>query len=173
MLFPDLPDGSYAIPDPDRPWDMTFWTVTSGGLTPWPLSAQYGPIRPPYSDPDSRTFQLANFKQLVTQHRQLVAAAIAENPTEAADRFTVLTSRCHNCRKQHKASELKMLADPNPSSSTRDAAPVANATSILVSAAMTGEPVDVRAVLGNVPSVAVVVRLAGLIRELGDAMGAS
>lgn len=169
MIFENLPDGAYALPDPDQPWTMTYWTVTSGALAPWPVGAQYGPIRPPYSDRDSRTLQLENFRRLVAQHRQLVADAITEDPDGAQHRFSMLTGRCRRCRKLHSNADLKALADP--SNHDGAAGPLANATAAMIDAAIAGSETDVLTLLGKADPAAVVGRLAGFIRALVEVPG--
>src|SRR5687768_12342969 len=46
MSEPTLPDGYYAIPDPDDAATMTYWRAKDGGLHPHPAKAWYGPPRP-------------------------------------------------------------------------------------------------------------------------------
>lgn len=47
---PRLPDGAYAVPDPQDPAVTTLWRVAYGELRPWPPRRRWAP-RPPKADP--------------------------------------------------------------------------------------------------------------------------
>lgn len=47
---PRLPDGAYAVPDPQDPAVTTLWRVAHGELHPWPPRRRWAP-RPPTQDP--------------------------------------------------------------------------------------------------------------------------
>ena len=47
MGWHHLPDGHYAVLDPDDPTVMTYWRKRRSRFAPWPPKARYGPPTPP------------------------------------------------------------------------------------------------------------------------------
>lgn len=42
----NVPDGTYGVPDPDRPHVMTLWWIHKGNMTAWPKGVRYAPSLP-------------------------------------------------------------------------------------------------------------------------------
>jgi hypothetical protein len=93
-----LPEGRFAVPDPDDPGRMTYWRVesitVSGSkkeLRPWPADVRWAPLRPPYP-PDLDKEQRRQWSQdwyddVYFGWKDAVIAAIAADPQTAADEF--------------------------------------------------------------------------------------
>lgn len=89
----DIPEGYYAIPDPDRAGRMQYWcrkdintkrgTVPS--LKPWPPGA-YG-------------IQIKGTQRVISGPMLQIIEAIAADPVTHGKRFADLTTRCCRCSK--------------------------------------------------------------------------
>ena len=98
-----LPDGFYAVPDPDDESVMTRWRVKGGKWSPHPAKTWYGPARPLRKDaPDAPgtdayiAWMRAHFDQYDAWRRRTLAA-IEANPLLARWRFAESTAHCNNC----------------------------------------------------------------------------
>lgn len=98
-----LPDGFYAVPDPDDPDTMTRWRVDGGGMHPHPAKTWYGPARPlrrdtpgPKGSPEYVAWMRSYFDEWTSWARR-VRDAIEANPLTARFHFAESTARCHNC----------------------------------------------------------------------------
>lgn len=94
-----LPEGRFAVPDPDDPDRMTYWRVESTNadgskkeLRPWPADVRWAPLRPPYP-PDLDKAQRRQWTDgwYASEYfgwKDEVVAAIAADPQAAADEFS-------------------------------------------------------------------------------------
>lgn len=93
-----LPEGRFAVEDPDEPGRWTYWrvesTTVSGSkkeLRPWPADVRWAPMRPPY--PEGLDFQQRKawsqewYDDVYFAWKDEVIEAIAANPQAAADEF--------------------------------------------------------------------------------------
>lgn len=99
----DLPDGYYAVPDPDDDTTMTYWRVRAGVRTRWPAKAWYGPGRPlradapgPKGSPAYVAWMHGHFERMRDWNSR-VGALLAQDPAAAARRFAELSTRCCAC----------------------------------------------------------------------------
>ncbi|WP_026931193.1 DUF6011 domain-containing protein [Glycomyces tenuis] len=98
-----LPDGYYAVPDPDDPDTMTRWRVDSGGMHPHPAKTWYGPARPLRKDApgkpgtDEYIAWMRDYFDEWGSWARRVKEAIEANPLIARFHFTESTGHCHNC----------------------------------------------------------------------------
>ncbi len=93
-----LPEGRFAVPDPDDEDRMTYWrveSITASGskkeLRPWPADVRWAPLRPPYPEGLDRQ-QRKDWSQdwyddVYFAWKDEVVAAIAADPQAAADEF--------------------------------------------------------------------------------------
>lgn len=99
----DLPDGFYAVPDPDDESVMTRWRVKNGKWSPHPAKTHYGPARPLRKDApglNGSPEYAAWMRKFLDRHnawRRRVVDAIEANPLLARFRFAESTAHCHNC----------------------------------------------------------------------------
>jgi len=102
--------GAYGIEDPHRP-GISYWVVGEKGLTPFPLTAKYGPQRPARNAPGTsvelRRDQVRWWKGQVEEYRLEVLKRIAADPAAAAAKWTKGTERCSACRALFRAGELE------------------------------------------------------------------
>ena len=104
-----LPEGYYAVLDPDDPGQMTYWRRKerkgrrsgsgSSSFQPWPLRARYGPAWTPPADRRERKQALE--QHWATRHDYLgrVVEAIQADPVAAGQRFARFASGCCCCGK--------------------------------------------------------------------------
>ncbi|PZT74492.1 MULTISPECIES: hypothetical protein [unclassified Streptomyces] len=89
--LPTLPDGTYAVPDPDDPDTLTLWKVTAGSLDAWPPRRRWAPRMPPppagLSPGERREHRERWYAAVYWPWKVAVAASIADDPGRAADRF--------------------------------------------------------------------------------------
>lgn len=108
-----IPDGYYAVLDPDNPTTVSYWRrTTSGrntGLKPWPAKAWYGPAVPLRKDvpqdPADRDRCVTAWRDDRRAYLGQVVAAITAGPEAAARCFAALSTRCWSCgRALHDAT---------------------------------------------------------------------
>ena len=98
-----LPDGYYAVPDPDDETVMTRWRSKDGKWSPRPAKTWYGPERPALSAAPDRpgTDAYAAWMRMHMDRqidwRRRVADAIDANPLLARWRFAESTAHCSSC----------------------------------------------------------------------------
>ena len=111
----DLPDGYYAVPDPDDTTAMTYWRAKGGGLHPHPAKTWYGPARPlrqdapsPKGGPEFQEWMRDYFDRWTAWARR-VRDSLAIDPAATARRFADLTTRCCVCGRALTDAESKVL----------------------------------------------------------------
>ncbi|MEV3995782.1 DUF6011 domain-containing protein [Streptomyces halstedii] len=96
-----LPDGHYALLDPQDSEVMTYWRVRSGRLMAWPAKAWHGPVRPLRSaapkDRDERIAWMRKWHATYRAWLEQLHAALQRDPGTARRQFTDLTVRCCLC----------------------------------------------------------------------------
>jgi hypothetical protein len=98
-----LPDGYYAVPDPDAPALMTLWHVKDGKTNARPpKGTRYGPQArrgdvPGRPGDDEYIAWMRKYFDAVTEWHGRVRAAIAANPQAAMRAYAALTNHCCNC----------------------------------------------------------------------------
>lgn len=87
---PEIPDGHYAVPDPDDPGRLTLWEVRAGVPRDWPKGTRWRP-RPPsvaHIDQDKRTEARQRwYDGVYFPWREQVSQAIVRAPDAAAAAF--------------------------------------------------------------------------------------
>ncbi|MGA5492566.1 hypothetical protein ACPCTG_32760 [Streptomyces pseudogriseolus] len=88
---PRLPDGAYAVPDPQDPAVTTLWRVAYGELRPWPPRRRWAP-RPPKADPsltaeERRARRERWYAEVYWPWKLAVVEEIRRAPQAAADLF--------------------------------------------------------------------------------------
>ena len=109
-----LPDGYYAVPDPDDTTVMTLWQVKDGIPKARPPKARYGPQalrkdipgRP--GEDEYIAWMRAHF-DVVGDWLRRMRAAIAANPQAAMRAYAALTNHCCNCGRALTGSTSKAL----------------------------------------------------------------
>lgn len=113
-----LPDGFYAVPDPDGPDEpggdaMTFWRVLYGGIEAYPRRAKYGPIPPPRkdlpSDREERDLWMRSWDVLRHEWATRIRAAIEADPMAARRRFAEGSARCCECGRPLASGRSRLL----------------------------------------------------------------
>lgn len=109
----DLPDGYYAVLNPDDPATMTYWRVRTGRITAWPAKAHHGPPRLLKRDaPADRDARIAWMRVWSSRYQswmqRLHAALIADLPA-ARRTFADLTVRCCECGRALTDDRSKVL----------------------------------------------------------------
>lgn len=111
-----IPDGYYAVPDPDDPGTMTYWrqrTDTHGpALTSWPPRARYGPLvyrRDVPKDPDERRAFAERYHARLAAWMDRVRDALTDDIDGARARFAVFQVRCCVCGRALRDAKSKTL----------------------------------------------------------------
>ena len=99
---PDIPDGYYAVPDPNGHGQLTAWRAVNGHLKSSPANARYGPAL--------FKSDLAGLSPLERQRRvhdwfetvrwpwdRAIRAAIVADPEAAGALYAKTTVRCRDC----------------------------------------------------------------------------
>jgi hypothetical protein len=111
----ELPDGYYAVPDPDAPALMTLWHVKDGKAKARPpKDMRYGPQArradiPGRPGDDEYIAWMRKYFDTVNDWHGRVRAAIAVNPQAAMRAYAALTSHCCNCGRPLTGSTSKAL----------------------------------------------------------------
>ncbi|MFG3426173.1 DUF6011 domain-containing protein [Streptomyces californicus] len=96
-----LPDGYYALLDPQDPDVMTYWRVRSGRMTAWPAKAWHGPARPLARDaPKDREQRIAWMREWHSTYQAWMEdlhRALLADPGTARRQYADLTVRCCQC----------------------------------------------------------------------------
>jgi hypothetical protein len=100
-----IPNGFYAVADPDDAATMTYWhrlrTTRTNGIRPWPASRRYGPpmlLRSDLpADPAEKDAFIAAWSARRLAYRSRIVSTIAADTMAAAHRFAVLETRCLLC----------------------------------------------------------------------------
>jgi hypothetical protein len=112
-----IPDGYYAVADPDHPGTITYWRMHTHpkrgqALDPWPAKARYGPTVQrrdiPTAMPEKGEFLRAYWARLGSW-RWKVRKEIARNPEAAQMRFSQFSTRCGCCGKVLRDDLSKVL----------------------------------------------------------------
>src|SRR5215213_9571612 len=117
-----LPEGYYAVADPENEGEMSYWRRKDKGkhktpsFDPWPLKARYGP-RLLTSDPRLKGLKGEQRNQFVRSwyegvkypYMARVVEAIASDPVTAGKRFAELQMRCCICGKGLTTNESKVV----------------------------------------------------------------
>lgn len=99
----EIPDGYYAVPDPDKPDQLTLWRAADGRIEPSPNAAIYGPVLlkrdvPAGLPKPERARWIANWFETVQRPwRQAVRVAIAADPEAAGQLYAKTAIRCRDC----------------------------------------------------------------------------
>ncbi len=97
----DIPDGYYAIPDPNDPTLITYWRRKNNTLKAWPAKAWYGPPVPRRSElPDAGPAREAFVQKWWASRRAYldrIATAVLADPATAGKRFANFGIRCCQC----------------------------------------------------------------------------
>jgi hypothetical protein len=91
-----LPNGTYAVPDPDKPGIITLWLVRAGNLSAWPRDQRWAPF-PPRAPEGLTREEKAAWRQdwyddVYFPWKDRVIAAIAADPELASRRFDDLVT---------------------------------------------------------------------------------
>ncbi|MFJ2206011.1 DUF6011 domain-containing protein [Streptomyces microflavus] len=106
--WPDMtpiPEGYYAIPDPDDATTMTYWrraiTPKVSDLKPWPAKAWNGPPIPRRADVPTDRHERDRFAAAWMESRRVymakVITAVLAELDDARRRFSTFTIRCWSC----------------------------------------------------------------------------
>lgn len=81
--------GTFAVPDPDDPDRMTFWTAGGGRLNPWPDGMRWAPLPPKFdrSDPDRKQQVDDFYAEVYHPWKRRVIDAINADREAATERF--------------------------------------------------------------------------------------
>lgn len=86
-----VPDGLYAVADPDDPGRLTYWSVAGGAVRDYPPGTRWRPMPPPHPVGLPRDQQAAVRQRWYAgpyrRWRDAVDAAIVADPAGAAARF--------------------------------------------------------------------------------------
>lgn len=99
----EIPDGYYAVPDPDDAARMTLWRVAGGLMHPSPAGAKHGPrlldrdVPPGRGVLDRQEFIRTWHDTVRLPWAQAVRAALAADPEAAGARFAETAVRCRDC----------------------------------------------------------------------------
>jgi hypothetical protein len=110
-----LPDGYYAVPDPDAPALMTLWHVKGGNPKARPPKGlRYGPqaLRkdiPGRPGEDEYIAWMRNHFGTVADWHRRVREALAVNPQAAMRAYAALTNHCCNCGRPLTGGTSKAL----------------------------------------------------------------
>ncbi|WP_284576678.1 DUF6011 domain-containing protein [Streptomyces sp. 2P-4] len=107
-VWPDMtpiPEGYYAIPDPDDPATMTYWrraiSPKASVLKAWPAKAWNGPAVPRRADVPEDPADRAAFAAAWTESRRVymtkVIDTILAELDDARRRFSTFAIRCWSC----------------------------------------------------------------------------
>jgi hypothetical protein len=108
-----LPDGYYALLDPDNPATMTYWRAQNGLTAMWPAKAWYGPAKllkrdAPADRDEYRAWARAWFDR--SQNWILrVRDALEADPHPALRRFAEFSIRCCQCARPLTDDTSKVL----------------------------------------------------------------
>lgn len=96
-----LPDGYYAITDPDNAETMTYWRASKGRLAIWPAKAWYGPARllkrdAPADRDEMRAWYTA-WSDTWAAWATRVRTALDADQAAALRRFARFSIRCCQC----------------------------------------------------------------------------
>lgn len=126
----DIPDGYYAVPDPDNPERLTLWHVDGDHLVASPTSAHYGPVLhrkdvpAGLSKPDKSRWVANWFETVQRPWRVAVHAAIAADPNAAGALYAKTAVRCRDCGRPLK-DETSKAAGRGPDCRAQRASAVA------------------------------------------------
>lgn len=99
--MPGLPDGYYAIPDPDDAGTMTYWRARGDRLTAWPRDAWYGPAALLKADAPADIQATREWHQEWLDRRgewfDRLRKALHTDPATAQRRFAEFWVRCFIC----------------------------------------------------------------------------
>jgi hypothetical protein len=117
MLGDYLPDGYYAVEDPDGPDEpggdaMTLWRVVRGEVWPYPKSAPYGPRlhrKDAPADPEERYAWRAAGMDYWRAWKARVVDVLRADPVSAQFRFGEHTARCCICGRVLTGGTSRML----------------------------------------------------------------
>lgn len=113
----EIPDGYYAVADPDHPGTITYWRMHQHPkrgrvLDPWPAKKVYGPtVRRsdvPKRMPERGAFLDAYWSRLGSW-RWKVRKAIMRDPEVARLRFAEFSTRCGYCARKLTDERSKVL----------------------------------------------------------------
>lgn len=111
-----LPDGYYALHDPDDPTTMTYWrqhTDAHGpALVSWPRGALYGPTylrRDVPKDREERIEFGRQFQARLSAWMGKARSALTADPDTARARFAVWQIRCCVCGRTLRDRKSKVL----------------------------------------------------------------
>jgi hypothetical protein len=99
---PEIPDGYYAVPDPNDPAVLTAWRAVNGHLKPAPVGAKWGPVLykrdvAGMSPLDRQRYVSAWFNDVRWPWDRAVRAAIVADPEAAGALYAKTTVRCRDC----------------------------------------------------------------------------
>lgn len=109
----DLPDGYYAITDPDNAATMTYWRAANGLIAMWPAKAWYGPARLLKRDAPTDRDEYRAWATAWSDRSQAwllsVRDAIEADPHAALRRFAQFSIRCCQCARTLTDDTSKVL----------------------------------------------------------------
>lgn len=139
--WPDMspiPEGYYAVPDPDDPATMTYWrraiTPKASSLKAWPAKAWFGPAVPRRADVPEDRAERDRFAAAWTESRRVymtkIIDAILSELDDARRRFSTFATRCWSCGRTLRDETSKTLgigpecrADMDPAALARICVP--------------------------------------------------
>lgn len=99
--MPQLPDGYYAVLDPNHPETMTYWRIRGSSLSAWPAKAWYGPPRPlkrdAPTDHDERITWIRTWNEHYRAWQTQIRTLLEADPGTALRRFAEFSLRCCHC----------------------------------------------------------------------------
>lgn len=110
-----IPDGYYALLNPNNPTAMTYWRARSGTLTAWPARARYAPTLLKRDVPEGlrgrERYEWANrwYAEHARPWHTALQAALAADPDGSRARFAALTTRCAECARRLTDDKSKLL----------------------------------------------------------------
>jgi hypothetical protein len=118
--WPDMspiPEGYYAIPDPDDATTMTYWrraiTPKVSDLKPWPAKAWNGPPVPRRADVPTDRAERDRFAAAWTESRRVYMTKVIDGLLAELDdarrRFSTFTIRCWSCGRTLRDARSKSL----------------------------------------------------------------
>lgn len=100
---PGIPDGYYAVPDPDNADVLTLWRVVNDNVKASPPKAKWGPalftrdVPKGLSKPDRDEWVRDWFRCVRYPWDEAIRAAIAADPETAGALYAKTSIRCRNC----------------------------------------------------------------------------
>lgn len=113
----EIPDGYYAVADPDHPGTITYWRMhrhpkRGRVLDPWPAKARYGPTawrKDTPREPAAKQRYLEAYWARRGAWNWKIRKAIMRDPAAANARFSEFSTRCGCCARILRDDLSKVL----------------------------------------------------------------